>query len=448
MTDDLRSIIASGASAQAELLASGAVSSRDLTAATLDAVEEAHQRLNATVAIFRDDALRAADEADARRAAGDAGPLTGVPIAIKDDLDIAGHVTGWGSRSMIRPAETDSDYVRAVRDAGMVIVAKSALPELAITGFTEPAATGPTRNPHHLDHTPGGSSGGSGALVGAGAIGIASASDGAGSIRIPAACCGAVGFKPTNGHMPSSGGWHGLSTQGCITPRLADTALFLDTIGSFPDSFVEAAARAPEPLRIGLSFSGSAATRPLPIDPRVRAAVQGTAERLEALGHDVREVTIPYGFAAKTLTARYLGGIRTSSMAVHDRSRLEKRTKGIARLGAPFGRRAIAFAQRKGAEFGATIHDQLGVDVFLTPMMAGPPIPVGHWADKGPVGLILSMNAFYAYTAQWNHAGTPAVSLPAGTTDDGLPLAVQLIARRGDDARLMSLAAQVEAAGA
>ena len=435
-----------GAAAQAQALASGAVTSRQLTEATLDAVEDAQASLNATVAIFRERALADADAADARRERGEAGPLTGVPIAVKDDLAIAGEVTGWGSRAVTAVARQDSDYVRAVRDAGMVIVAKSTLPELAITGFTEPASTGPTRNPHHPDHTCGGSSGGSGALVGASAIGIASASDGAGSIRIPAACCGAVGFKPTNGHMPSSGGWHGLSTQRCITPTIADTALFLDTIGSFSASFTEAVGRDPEPLRIGLSFSGAAATRPAPIDPRVREALERTADRFRALGHEVIEVTIPYGLEAKAVTARYLGGIHASSKLVDDPALLEKRTKGIARLGGPFGGRAIAWSKRKGEQFGATVHDRVGVDVFLTPMMAGPPVTVGEWADQGPLGLILKMNAFYAYTAQWNHAGTPAVSMPAGRTDDGLPLAIQLIARQDDDARLMSLAAQLERA--
>jgi len=441
---EVQKIVAAGAAVQSGLLADGAISSRELTEATLDAVEATQESLNATVAIFREEALAAADAADARRAAGEAGPLTGVPIAIKDDLPMAGRVTGWGSRSMLRPAEADSDYVAAVRAAGMVVIAKSTLPELAITGFTEPVATGITRNPHHHDHTCGGSSGGSAALVGAGAIGIASASDGAGSIRIPAACCGIVGFKSTNGRMPSSGGWHGLSTQGCVTPSVADTALFLDTIGSFDSSLVEAAATDPEPLKIGLSFSASAAARPAPLDPRVRQALLDTAERLREFGHQVDEVKIPYGLDAKALTVRYLGGIRTNSRQVDDPALLEPRTRGIARLGKPFGSRAIAWSQRKGLEFGASIHDRLGVDVLLTPVMAGPAVPVGHWAGKKGLGFVLSMNAYYAYTAQWNHAGTPAVSLPTGATDDDLPLAVQLIMRRNDDARLMSLAAQVE----
>ena len=435
--------VAAGPTRQGELLASGALTSRQLTEATLTAIDRENPAINATVAVFAAAALAAADEADRRRAAGESGALLGVPIAVKDDLDIAGQVTGLGSRAMLEPATEDAELVAAIRAAGMVIVAKSALPELAIFGFTESDAHGVTRNPHHLAHTTGGSSGGSAALVAAGAVGIATASDGAGSIRIPAACCGLVGFKPTQGTMPSSGGWHDLSTQGCLAARVADSALYLDTFGTFTESLVEAAATDPAPLRIGVSFSASAATRALPLDPRVRAAVERTAEQLRAAGHTVTEVKIPYKLDAKALTVRYLAGIRDGADGTDNPDRLEKRTKGIARLGRPFGRRSVDWAIRKGREWGDRVHDDLSVDVLLTPVMSGPAVPVEHWKGKGALRTVVSMNAFYPYTAQWNHAGVPAVSMPTIGTYD-LPLAVQLIARRGDDARLMSLAGQLE----
>lgn len=436
--------VAAGAARQAELLASGQITSRQLTEATLETIQREDARWNAVVQVLREEALTAADEADRRRAAGDAGPLTGVPIAIKDDLDVAGTITGWGSRAQTTVAASDADLVAAIRQAGMVPVATTTLPELAICGFTETAARGITRNPHDPSRTPGGSSGGSGALVASGAVGIATASDGAGSIRIPAACCGLVGFKPTHGRMPSSGGWHGLSTQGCVTPTLADSALFLDTLGSFEESLSAALDREPGSLRIGLSVSGSAATRPAHLDPQVRDALDRAAGVLAVAGHQVTELTIPYGIDTKSLTVRYLRGIRDAARSVDEPERLEPRTRSIARLGAPFGRRALDWSIRQGEQLGATVHDRLGVDVLLMPVMSGPPIPVGHWRRKGGLGLVLAMNAFYAYTAQWNHAGVPAVSVPAGTTPDGLPLAVQLVGRRGHDAELMSLAAQLE----
>ena len=441
--DDVE-LVAAGPTRHAELMRSGEVTSRRLTEATLAAISATEPTINATVAVLADEAIAAADDADRRRAAGESGPLLGVPVAVKDDLDIRGHVTGRGSRGATSVAATDSDLVAAMRAAGMVVVAKTTLPELAITGFTESELTGVTRNPHHLGHTPGGSSGGSAALVAAGAVGIATASDGAGSIRIPAACCGLVGFKPTQGTMPSSGGWHDLSTQGCLAARATDGALFMDAFGTFGSSLVEAASTDPLPLRIGVSFSAAAATKAAPLDPRVREQVERAATVLGAAGHVVTEVDVPYPVAAKALTARYLGGIAQAAAELDDPRAVEARTRAIVQFGRPFGRRAVAWSRRQGAAWGGSVHDALGVDVLLTPVMSGPAIPVEHWKDRGGLSTVLAMNAFYPYTAQWNHAGVPAVSLPSGTTDDGLPLAIQLVARRGDDARLMALTGQWE----
>ncbi len=437
--------VTAGLRVQSDLLASGSLTSRQLTEAVLGSIARENPAINATVAVFADEALAAADAADARRAAGETGALLGIPVAVKDDLDMAGKVTGLGSNATSSVATEDDDLVAAMRTAGMVIVAKSSLPELAIFGFTESAALGVTRNPLNTAYTSGGSSGGSAALVAAGAIGIATASDGAGSIRIPAACCGLVGFKPTQGTMPSSGGWHDLSTQGGLAARVVDSAMFLDAFGTFSTSLVDAASNDPAPLRIGLSYSAAAATKALPLDPRVAAALEAAAEMFRAAGHSVTTVYVPYTADSKALTIRYLAGIRDGAADTDDRSRLEKRTRGIARLGRPFTKRAVERANSLGRSWGDRLHDKLGVDVLLTPVMSGPAVPVEHWKGKGAIRTVLSMNAFYPYTAQWNHAGTPAVSLPAGVTaEEGLPLAVQLIARRDDDARLMALAGQYE----
>ncbi len=439
----LTSVVAAGAAHQSTLLAAGEVSSRQLTEATLEAIERENPRINAIVAMF-DDALDAADAADRRRAAGEAGPLTGVPIAVKNDLDVAGRLTTVGSRAMTRVAESDGDLIAALRRAGAVPVASTTLPELVVSGFTESALTGITRNPHDERRGSGGSSGGSAALVGAGAIGIATASDGAGSIRIPAASCGVVGFKPTNGITPGSGRWCGLSTQGCVTPTVADTALYLDQIAQFPESLVAAARTEPGPLRIGVSRDASVALKADALDPEVDAALVRAAAALESAGHRVVEVRVPYGRDAKGATVRYLAGVHESLDRLDEPDLLTPRTRGIARLGAPFGSRSVDWAVRAGARFATTVHDDLGVDVILSPVMSSTALPVGRWSDLGAVRLLLAMNAFYPYTLQWNHAGVPAVSLPAGRATDGLPLAVQLIGRGGEDPRLMSLAAQTE----
>ena len=445
---DVDEVVAAGATQQVTAMRSGALSARELTVATLAAVERENARLNAVVELLADEAFDAAAEADQRRADGDDGPLLGVPIAIKNDLDLAGHVTALGSRAVTTPATADAELVARIRRAGMVPVATTTLPELAIYGFTESEAHGITRNPHHLDHSPGGSSGGSAALVGAGAVSAATASDGAGSVRIPAASCGLVGFKPTHGTMPSSGGWHGLSTQSGLAQRVADAALFLQTVGTFDENLVDAATTDPPPLRVGVSTSASAATRALPVDSRVRSAIDATASALDRAGHEVRETSIPFRLDARMLAVRFLSGIRDQAADVDDPSLLEKRTRQIARLGRPFGPGSIARSRAAGERWGGSVHDDLGVDVLLTPVMSGPALPVGRFDGRGGIRTVLGMNAFYPYTVQWNHAGTPAVSIPVGRTDDGLPLAVQLIARRGDDARLMSLAGWLERSSA
>jgi len=178
-------------------------------------------------------ALVDADQADARMGAGDDRPLLGVPVAVKDESDVAGEVTTLGTDAYGEPAAADSDFVRRLRSAGAVIVGKTNLPELAIMGTTEGPAFGVTRNPWDLDRTPGGSSGGSGAAVAAGLVPAATASDGAGSIRIPAACCGLFGLKPTRGRVslaPKLEGWRGMVVEGCVSRSVIDTALWLDVV--------------------------------------------------------------------------------------------------------------------------------------------------------------------------------------------------------------------------
>jgi amidase len=324
------------------------------------------------------------------------------------------------------------------------MVATTTLPELATSGFTESDAYGATRNPHDLDRTPGGSSGGSAALVAAGAVGIATASDGGGSIRIPAACCGLPGFKPTQGTMPGSGGWYAMSTQGCLTRRLADAALFLGTFGDFDGDLPAAAAQPPGRMRIGVTTAGAAAVRMAALDPAVQDAVRRSADALTSLGHEVKDVDLRYGAASRALTVRFLAGIRQDASEVDNPMLLQRNTRGMAALGRAFPTPVIRAALRAGHRWGDSVHDQLGVDVLLTPVMTGVAPEIGRFAGRNGLQTVLAMNAYYPYTAQWNHAGLPAVSLPAGADDGGRPLAVQLIGQRRADAGLMALAAQAE----
>ena len=222
--------------------------------------------------------------------------------------------------------------------------------------------------------------------------------------------------------------------------------MYLDTFGDFGGKLQKAVAEHPVQLRIGVTTSGVAATRMAPLDPAVREAVHRTADILAGLGHVVRDVDVKYGLAARTLTARYLGGIRQSAGEVDEPVLLQRNTRGMAALGRAFPLQVIRAATRAGHRWGDSVHDQLDVDVLLTPVMTGVAPKIGAFAGRNGLQTVLAMNAFYPFTAQWNHAGLPAVSLPAGVDEGGRPLAIQLIGRRHGDATLMALAAQAESA--
>lgn len=441
---DAAALVADTPRAQADALRTGAVTATELAEATLAAAREVDARVNAFAAIDAEGALAAAQEADRRRAAGEKGPLLGVPIALKDDLDAAGHVTSWGTRARRTPARSDDMVVRTLRVAGLVPIGRTTLPELALYGFTESARFGTTRNPVDPRRTPGGSSGGSAAAVAGGAVGIATASDGAGSIRIPAACCGLVGIKPGAGRMPG-GGWNGLAVQGCLTRRVPDSVLYLDLVGEFPVPLAAAADQDPPPLRIGVDLA-SPVSPALPLDPELAGAARRSAEVLAGLGHDVREVRARYGAASVGFVARMLHGVAAAAAEVDDPTLLEARTAEVARLGRLVPEALVGPARRQGEARGRRLLADLGVDVLLTPPARGPAVPVGYWDGRRGLTTMLGLARHYAHTPAFNHTGQPAAVVPVGRTRAGLPLAVQLAVPPGDDARLVSLAAQLERA--
>src|SRR5215469_443741 len=263
MGDDLAFV---GAAKQAEMVRAGEVSPKELVQLCLDRIARLDPQLNSFRKVFAEKALLEAEQAEARLKAGDERPLLGVPIAIKDEVDVVGEVNMHGTDAFTEPATADCEMVRRLREAGAIVVGLTQLPELAICGFTESATYGVTRNPWNLQRSPGGSSGGSAAAVAAGMVPIASAGDGAGSIRIPAACCGLFGIKPSRGRVslaPEREGWRGLAVLGSLSRSVLDSALWLDIIagGSTeaeapppPDrSFVEAAKTPPAKLRVAYS---------------------------------------------------------------------------------------------------------------------------------------------------------------------------------------------------
>lgn len=448
-----------GAVRQAEMVRAREVSPRELVQLCLDRIERLDPQLSSFRVVLAERALLEAEQAEARLKGGEERPLLGVPIALKDNHHLAGELTTNGTDAYPDPARADSEMVRRLREAGAIVVGKTLLPELAICGFTESATWGVTRNPWDPQRTPGGSSGGSAAAVAAGLVPIASASDGAGSIRIPAASCGVFGLKPQRGRIPLAPDldhWNGLSVNGCVSRRVIDTALWLDLVGGGSEgaadlpspegSFAAAASTPPGKLRVAWSTAAPRAAAPPNVDDLAKEAVAATAELLRSLGHDAEQRDPDWGAIGNRTTPRYLRGIAEDFERVPRPERLERRTRGMARLGRLVPDRVFEQARRGEAADAARVNAIFEThDVLMTPVMGGTALPVRRWEGRGAVRTLLGMSRFYPYCIPWNHLGNPAMSVPAGFAADGMPLAVQIVGRPGDEATLLSLAAQLEA---
>jgi amidase len=446
---------------QAELVASGEVKARELVDVYLDRIERLDGRLNSFRVVLGERARLEADQADARRGAGEERPLLGVPIAVKDDIDVTGEVTAFGTNAYGECARADAEVVRRLRAAGAVVIGKTNVPELALWPFTETATFGVTRNPWDLQRTPGGSSGGSAAAVAAGLVGAALGSDGAGSIRIPAAWCGLFGLKPQRGRVsmaPRSRPWYGLSVNGVLTRNVADAALFHDAAsGATPadadsvpapaEPFSAAAAGQPGRLRIAYS-------RKIPfgviasLDGDCARALEDTVELLRSLGHDVQERDPDYGPAGiRDVLIRYVRGAHDDAAAMPHPERLERRTKGMARLGGLISdsvvQRALAREQDVTRRLNTVLEDH---DVLITPATAAPPPAIGRLQGRGALWTLNTIGGMVPYNGVWNVTGQPAAAVPAGVGADGLPRAVQIVGRPAQEATIFSLAAQIEAA--
>jgi amidase len=448
-----------GAAKQAEMVRAGEASPTELVRLYLDRIERLDPQLNAFRVVLAERALLEAEQAEARLKAGDERPLLGVPIALKDEVDLAGELSTHGTDAYPDPAPADSEMVRRLREAGAIVVGKTHLPELAICGFTESATWGVTRNPWDPQRTPGGSSGGSAAAVAAGLVPIASASDGGGSIRIPASSCGLFGLKPSRARVPLEPlveHWNGLSAAGCLSRSVLDTALWLDVVSggsADPEApqpperpFVKSARTSPGKLRIAYSTAPPRAAAPPTVSDVAKDAVAETAELLRSLGHETAQRDPDWGGIGNNITPRYLRGLAEDFATVPRPDRLERRTKGFARLGRLITdgmfERAMRGRRADAARVNAIFADH---DVLMTPVMGGTALPVRRWEGRGALWTILGMSRFYPYCVPWNHLGNPAMSVPAGFAADGMPLAVQIVGRPGDEATLLSLAAQLEA---
>jgi amidase len=330
---------------------------------------------------------------------------------------------------------------------------------MAICGFSESATYGVTRNPWNSQRTPGGSSGGSASAVAAGLVPIASAGDGAGSIRIPAASCGLFGLKPSRGRAslaPLTEGWRGMAVLGCVSRNVLDTALWLDIISGGSQEaeapppparpFVEAVKQSPGKLRVAYSTLAPRAAAPPTVSEEAKQAVADAAALLRSRGHEVEQRDPQWGSIGDSITARFLKGVSETVEEVPHPERLERRTRGFGRLGKVLPEllyeRVMARRPAEQARVNAIFDAH---DVLVTPVMGGTALPIRRWEGKGALQTVLGMSRFYPYCVPWNHLGNPAMAVPAGFSPEGMPLSIQVIGRPGEEATLLSLAAQIEA---
>jgi amidase len=422
----------------------GRVSPAEVLEEHLERIAALDGRLGA-FRLLRTDEVRAEAKALEDRADLAGLPLAGVPVAIKDNVDVAGAPTRNGSAATSpEPAAADDELVRRLREAGALLVGKTNVPELCLWPFTESEACGVSRNPWSLDHSPGGSSGGSAAAVAAAMVPIALATDGAGSIRMPASNCGLVGIKPGHGVVPFPAGgvstWSRMSEFGPMATTVADLGLALDVLAD-TDAF-RAVAPPAGPLRIGVSAKPGAVG--VKVDPEVRAAMEATAEALAGAGHRVETVAPPWrnGDAAAIIRRVFYGCAEDTDGLPWEA--LEPRTRAEARVGRLLRRARPAPTgppRRVLARYQAWFE---GHDVLLSPALALPPLPVGAYRGKGLARTLLGVTACMPFTPPINLVGFPAAAVPAGATEGGLPLGVQLAAAPGGEALLLSLARQLE----
>src|SRR3954469_1849352 len=443
----------------------GELRAREVVMAALERIEERDGRINAFVEVDADGALAAADAIEP----GDERPFAGVPIAIKANTPVAGLPMTFGSKFLAgHPADHSAYLVRRLQEAGFVIVGITNMPEFGILPTTEPREGGPTRNPWDTGRTPGGSSGGAAAAVAGGMLPVAHGNDGGGSLRIPASCCGLVGLKPSRGRVSRGPdlGESFLASDGVLTHTVAETALLLDVLAGYEVGDATWAPRPVEPyavsirhhpgrLRVAMTAENALGAE---VDPECLRAMRETGDLLASLGHEIEEAapSIPGAETLRIFTAVFgpqvslaiaygelLAGrspeedeIEPLSRAISDLSRGMTSVEYLAALAQlqALARGVIAFF----AEY----------DMLLTPALAERPLTIGECDGLGedPMADFARSGRFTPYTALFNVTGQPAISVPAGFGDDGLPTNAHLVGKPLGEDTLLQLASQLEGA--
>lgn len=393
-------------------------------------------------------------------AAGDGQALFGVPTYLKDNVDLRGMPTGQGSAAFrARPARRDAGFADQFLSTGLTVLGKTRLPEFGLNASTEFAAAEPVRNPWKPSHSPGASSGGSAALVAAGVVPIAHANDGGGSIRIPAACCGLVGLKPTRGRLVANDQGKRLPidlvTDGVVTRSVRDTAAFFAAAERHhrnpalpPLGLVEGPGE--RPLRVGLVLDSPVAVT----DEPTRRAVELTAARLEAMGHQVEPVTLPFGEEFSRDFTLYWGYIAfliaATGKLMLDRGfqarKLDGLTSGLRRsFKREFLRTPGVLRRLRRAEesYAGLFREH---DAILSPVLAHVAPPIGYLSPNQEFEQLMDrLTRYVAFTPVNNVTGGPGISLPAGVAENDLPIGVHLSAAHGQERILLELAFALEA---
>ena len=440
-------------------LAAGIVTSDELVRRSLDAIDASQSTLNAFRVVLTKEALADAAQADRKRAAGEQLPLLGIPIAVKDDVDVDGVPTRFGTGGYVPMAHQDAEVVRRLRAAGAVIVGKTNTCELGQWPFTSGPAFGHTRNPWSSEHTPGGSSGGSAAAVAAGLVAAAIGSDGAGSVRIPAAWTHLVGIKPQRGRIstwPLPEAFNGITVNGVLARTVTDAALVLDAAsGNVPGDLHQPppvrvsdfVAQAPGPLNIAMSTKFPYTFFRAKLHPEIRAAMATVAGQLQQLGHTVVAADPDYNLGMSwNFLSRSTSGLLDWVDRLGPNATLDKRTVANTQTGWLLSQNTLRKARIREAKSQRRIGWIFNlVDVVLAPTTPQPPPRVTDFDRRGGLSTDRAMIRACPLTWPWNLLGWPSINVPAGFTYGGLPIGVQLMGPANSEPLLISLAAELEA---
>lgn len=431
----------------------------------LNRIDQLDPALNAFSHQAHDDVRKAAARAaDAVMRAGspaDLPPFLGVPLPVKDFVDVAGWPTSYGSAAAGRgPAQSSDPVVRRFVDAGFVLLGKTTTSEFATFPLTEDGALGTTRSPWDPDRTPGGSSSGAGVAVAAGMAPVAHAEDGGGSIRIPASCTGLVGLKPTRGRVTNvSVEAEGLGTHGVLTRTVADTAALLDVLARHdpgawwspptPGTSFASALEPPKPLRVGVLLDSP--VDGIHVHPACVEAVDVTLRALEAAGHHIVDAPLPLPPAEELLSAvMVLMNVASAGIPLAHPERIEPRNRALRAAAREVDSWAYAEAVRRAQRLSRRVVEDFVArfDVLVTPTMACLPPLIGAWragVEDDPLRAVRNIYPMAVFTSVFSVTGQPAVSVPVRQdAATGLPVGVQLAAAPWREDLLLRVARTLE----